>query len=255
LIGLLSSFQLNRREEPLLLAGPAGLARYVDFMKRLSQTDFGFELIIQEWGALQDLTPVLETDDFVLIAAPLRHRLSTLGYRLEEKTRLGRFDGEKADALGVPFGPERGRLLRGQDITLADGREVRSTDLVGEPRPGTVLAFCTDTTYCANSVALARDADLLIHEATFLPSDAAQARRTLHSTTEDAVRVAREAGVRQLALTHFSTRYMGDMRPVQQAAEAAWPGVIVARDFMQIHLRAGEAPQVGDSRASKSAEA
>ncbi len=255
LIGLLSSFQLNRREEPLLLAGPAGLARYVDFMKRLSQTDFGFELIIQEWGALQDLTPVLETDDFVLIAAPLRHRLYTLGYRLEEKTRLGRFDGEKADALGVPFGPERGRLLRGQDITLADGREVRSTDLVGEPRPGTVLAFCTDTTYCANSVALARDADLLIHEATFLPSDAAQARRTLHSTTEDAVRVAREAGVRQLALTHFSTRYMGDMRPVQQAAEAAWPGVIVARDFMQIHLRAGEAPQVGDSRASKSAEA
>ena len=251
LIGLLSSFQLNRREEPLLLAGPVGLARYIDFMKRLSQTDFSYELIIQEWGHLQEPTPVLETDDFILTAAPLRHRLFTLGYRLEEKSRLGRFDAEKADALGVPNGPERGRLQRGEDLTLADGRVVRSAELVGVPRAGTVLTFCTDTTYCPHSVALARGADLLIHECTFLPADASQARRTLHSTLDDAVRVAREAEVKQLALTHFSTRYMGDMWPFQQEAEAAWPGVILARDFMQIHLRAGEDPQVGDSRAPR----
>jgi len=253
LIGLLTSFQLNKREEPLLLAGPAGLARYVDFMKRLSQTDFGYELIIEEWDRLTEPTLVLETDDFTLSAAPLRHRLYTLGYRLEEKPRPGRFDAARADELGVPFGPERGRLLRGEEVTLADGRVVRPADLVGEARPGTVLTFCTDTTYCANAVALAQGADLLIHEATFIPDDEAQARRTLHSTTADAARVAREAGVKHLALTHFSTRYMGDPRPLQQAAEACWPGAILARDFLQIHLRAGEAPVLGDSRDQRPA--
>ncbi len=251
LIGLLASFQLNKREDPLLLAGPAGLARYVDFMKRLSQTDFAYELVIEEWENLTEPTPVLETDDYLLTAAPLRHRLTTLGYRLEEKPRLGRFDATRADELGVPFGPERGLLLRGEAITLADGRVVRPEDVVGEARPGTVLTFCTDTTYCAHSVALARDADLLIHEATFLPEDAAQARRTLHSTTEDAVRVAREAGAKHLALTHFSTRYMGDSRPLQEAAERAWPGAILARDFLQVHVRAGETPVLCDSRDSR----
>lgn len=253
LIGLLTSFQLNRREEPLLLAGPPGLVRYIDFMKRLSQTDFTYELTIQEWGGLQEPTPVLETEDFVLSAAPLKHRLYTLGYRLEEKARPGRFDAGKADELGVPFGPERGLLLRGEDLRLADGRVVRSGDVVGPSRAGTVLTFCTDTAYCPHAVALARDADLLIHEATFLPADVAQARRTLHSTTDEAVRVAKEAGAKHLALTHFSTRYMGDMRPLQQAAEAAWPGVILARDFMQIHLRAGEELRVGDSRDQRPA--
>jgi ribonuclease Z len=95
---------------------------------------------------------------------------------------------------------------------------------------------------------LARDVDLLIHEATFLPDDADHARRTQHSTTDDAAGVARKAAARHLALTHFSTRYMGDLRPLIQAAEAAWPAVICARDFMHLQLRVGEVPVVGDSR-------
>lgn len=255
LIGLLTSFQLNRREEPLHLGGPPGLARYIDFMKRLSQTDFSFDLRIEEWEGLKEPTPVVETDDVRIIAAPLRHRLYTLGYRVEEKPRPGRFDAELANSLGVPFGPERGMLQRGKDITLADGRLVRSAEVVGEARPGTVFTFCTDTAPCANAVALAREADLLVHEATFTPEDAHQARRTQHSTTAEAVRIATEAAARHLALTHFSTRYMGNMRPLIQGAEALWPGVICARDFTQIHLRAGERPVVGDSRHLAQAEA
>jgi len=255
LIGLLTSFQLNRREEPLHLGGPAGLARYIDFMKRLSQTDFSFELRIEEWDGLKEPTPVVETDDVVITAAPLRHRLYTLGYRVEEKPRPGRFNAELADALGVPCGPERGVLLRGGDLQLADGRMVRSADVVGEARPGTAFTFCTDTAPCVNAVKLAQGVDLLVHEATFMPGDAHQARRTQHSTTSDAARTAREAGARHLALTHFSTRYMGDLRPLIQAADAEWPGVICARDFMQLHVRAGEAPVVGDSRHLAQAEA
>jgi ribonuclease Z len=254
LIGLLTSFQLNRREEPLQLGGPPGLARYIDFMKRLSQTDFGYELRIDEWPGLREPTPVVETEDFVISAAPLRHRLYTLGYRVEERPRPGRFDAARADQLGVPFGPERSRLIRGQDLTLPDGRVVRSAEVVGPSRPGTTVALCTDTAPCPQAVALARGVDLLVHEATFHPDDAAHARRTQHSTTDDAARAAREAGARQLAITHFSTRYMGDLRPLLAAAEAAWPGVICARDFMQVHCRAGEAAALGDCRQAGAEE-
>jgi len=249
LIGLLTSFQLNRREEALSLYGPAGLSSYINFMKRLSQTDFGYELSIHELPDLLEPTRILDEPEYEVWAAPLKHRIYTLGFRVLEKELPGRFDAEKADVLGVPFGPERGRLIRGEDLRLPDGRRVRSSELVGPPRKGAAFAFCTDTAYCEASVELARDTDLLVHEATFDPSDRQNAQRTLHSTTEDAARVAREAGVRHLVLTHFSTRYMADMSPIAESIEVCFPGALLARDFMKIRiLPEGAGLNLSDSR-------
>lgn len=248
LIGLLTSFQLNRREEPLQLVGPPGLVRYISFMKELSKTDFAYRLEILELPGLTKPEVVLETSDYEVWAGPLRHRLTTIGYRIVEKDRPGRFDAEAAGRLGVPFGPERGRLLRGEDLVLADGREVRAADLVGPPRRGASVAVCTDTAACPEAVALARDVDLLVHESTFDPSERANARRTRHSTTADAVRTAKEAQVRQLILTHFSTRYLGDIRPIRDAAKALFPGAVCARDFLQVHVHPDRAMELGDSR-------
>jgi len=248
LIGLLTSFQLNRREEPLQVVGPVGLERYVAFMKELSQTDFGYELTILELPELREPTPVVETADAVIWAGPLRHRLRTYGYRIVEKDRPGRFDAEAADRLGVPFGPERGRLIRGEDLLLADGRTVRAAELVGPARRGASLAVCTDTARCPEAVELARGVDLLVHESTFDPSDRAQARRTRHSTVDDAVQTARESGARQLVLTHFSSRYLGDIRPIREAAERLRPGTVCARDFLQVRVHPDRALELADSR-------
>lgn len=248
LIGLLTSFQLNRREEPLQLVGPPGIARYIEFMKDLSQTDFAYDLGILELSDLKAPRLAVETDDYEIWAGPLRHRLTTIGYRIVEKDRPGRFDAELADRLGVPFGPERGRLIRGEDLTLADGTTVRAVDVVGPARRGASVAVCTDTAACPEAVALSEGVDLLVHESTFDPSDRANAKRTRHSTTADAVRTAKDAGARQLVLTHFSTRYLGDIRPIRDAARALFPGSVCARDFMQVRVHPDRPMELGDSR-------
>jgi ribonuclease Z len=251
LIGLLTSFQLNKREEALDLIGPVGLRSYIDFMKRLSQTDFSYDLRIREVAGLKEMQIVFECDDYVVQAAPLRHRMATMGFRIQERDRPGRFDAALADKLGVPFGPERGILQAGKDLTLTDGRIIPAKEVVGEARRGASIALCCDTAYCQSAVELARGVDLLIHESTFDPSEQRNAKRTQHSTTVDAIRVAKESKARQLALTHFSTRYMGDMEPILQAAEEGLPGTICARDFMQIDVYPDRDVEVKDSRSRR----
>ena len=249
LIGLLSSFQLNKREEALQILGPPGLRSYLKFMRELAQTDFSYEIDIVELGGITEPCQVLETADLRVSAARLKHRVYTLGYRIEEKDRPGQFDEQKARELGIPFGPERGRLIRGESIELASGKKVEPAEVVGPPRAGSILAICTDTAYCQNAVHLAQDADLLIHEATYDPGEREQARRTRHSTVLDALRVARSANVRHLALTHFSTRYLASMEPFEQALREEQAEAILARDFLQLRLHAdSEELELGDSR-------
>lgn len=248
LIGLLNSYQLNRREDPLHIIGPPGLKRYLDFMRGMSQSRFVYELTVDEVHDLKEERQVFQNKDYRIVAGPLRHRIPAIGYRIEELDRPGRFDAARAEELGVPFGRERGKLIRGEDLTLADGRVVRASELVGAPRPGLKLAICTDTTYCPSAVSLAREVDVLVHECTFRDVDADQARKTLHSTVSEAVRTARESGAKRLVVTHFSSRYMGQLRSLFQEVRAEMPDAISARDFLMLRLRAGKEPELVDSR-------
>ncbi len=171
--------------------------------------------------------------------APLAHRIETFGYAVTEREQSGRFDVEKARALGVPEGPLYGRLKRGETITLPDGRIVEGAALVGPPRPGRKLAYCTDTAYTPNAVALARDADVLIHEATYTQADAALARRSWHSTALSAARVAQEAHAGLLILTHFSTRYessVSQMNELLEEARSLFPNTLLAHDFWSYEI-------------------
>ncbi len=249
LVGLLSSFQLNKREEPLQLLGPPGLRAYLKFMRELSSTDFSYEIDIVELGGINEPRQVLETVDLRVFAAKLKHRVYTLGYRIEEKHRPGQFDEAKAEELGIPFGPERGRLIRGECVELANGRIVEPHEVVGPQRSGLTLAICTDTAYCKNAVQLAQGADLLIHEATFDPAEQEQARRTKHSTLSDALRAADESQAHHVVLTHFSTRYLASMEPFERALLEAGSKAILARDFMQLRMHHDrDELELGDSR-------
>src|SRR5206468_11112752 len=126
---------------------------------------------------------------------------------LDEDVRPGRFDVEAADALGVPSGPERGALQRGDSVTLADGRTITPDTVLGEPRPGRRIVIPGDTAPVETVRVLAEDADVLVHEATFSEEERDRAEETLHSTALQAGEIARAAGVRLLALTHISPRY------------------------------------------------
>jgi ribonuclease Z len=161
--------------------------------------------------------------------------VSSVGYALIEEDRPGRFDVATADALGVPAGPERGALQRGEPVTLADGRTIAPEQVLGDVRPGRTVVIAGDTAPCRTVLEAARGADVLVHEATFLEDERERARETAHSTAADAAEVARAAEVGLLALTHLSNRYFGP--DAAREARAVFPKTVVPRDFDIIEVR------------------
>jgi ribonuclease Z len=226
---MLKTFALRGRELPITIYGPPGLHGLFASLRRIFGTlTYPYELV--------ELAPgtVLERGDYRLLTFAVAHGVSSIGYALVEDARPGRFDVETADALGVPNGPERGALQRGEAVALADGRVVMPDQVLGEPRPGRTVAIAGDTAPSPTVVEAARGADLLVHEATFLEDERERARETAHSTAADAAELARDAGVAMLALTHLSNRYFGP--DAAREARAIFPDTVVPRDFDVIEL-------------------
>jgi len=227
--GMLKTFALRGRGEPLLLIGPDGLA---DLMRTLHPLvgRLPFHLEVQESGAGE----VLRDDGAVVRAFHTDHGVRSLGYALAEDPRPGAFDVDAARGLGVQPGPDFGVLQRGGEVVTPAGITVMPGQVMGEPRPGRVVVFSGDTRPCAGTEDAARGADLLVHEATFCDEDSARAVETRHSTAREAACLAARAGVAMLALTHVSTRVQP--REARREAEAEFPGVIVPRDFDQVEI-------------------
>ena len=227
--GMLKTFSLRGRELPLTVYGPSGLNDLFGSLSRI----FGrltFEL------QLVELRPGdgLERDGYRLETFPVEHGVSSLGYALAELPRPGRFDVQIADALGVPPGPARGALQRGEAVSLADGSVVQPDQVLGPARPGRKLVISGDSAPSRSVVAAASDADLLIHEATFCEDESERAAETRHSTAAQAAQVALAARVKMLALTHVSTRYFGP--EVLREARELFAATAVPRDFDIIDL-------------------
>lgn len=180
---------------------------------------------------------VLEDDEFEVIAFPVSHRGPNLGYLFREKARRP-FLGERAEALGVPEGPERSRLVAGESVKLSDGRIVRPDDVLGPPERRAMVAHVGDTGETADLVDAVRGADLLVIEATYVERDADLAARFGHLTAARAARLAREAGVYQLVLTHVSRRYR--TRDVLEEAQSIVPNAMVAQDLDRFRVLRGD---------------
>jgi ribonuclease Z len=235
LSGLLSTMGMDRRARPLTLVGPPGINEYLYTLARLKILFVNFPLEVQELGPVYELKTVYEAPEYTVSAHPLDHRLFALGYRLEERPRPGRFNLERARELGVPEGPMFRRLQLGEDIQLGDGRLIRSADVVGPPRAGKAVAYCTDTRPFDGTIKLARDVDLLIHEATYTEDLVQEAREYGHSTAAQAAFIARDAGARRLLITHYSTRYH-DVSPLVEEARAVFPDTILAQELVEVEV-------------------
>lgn len=232
LMGLLATCGLAGPAQEIHLYGPDGLEDYVRMSAQLSRTTLSDSLNIHtvEPGR------IYRDDDFSVTCQPLKHRITSYGYRVTESDRPGKFDVERAHALGIPPGPLFGRLKNGESVELADGRIVHGRDFNGPVIEGRSVVYCTDTTYCQSAVALSERADALIHEATFAGADEPLAVQSMHSTATMAARVASEARAGQLLLTHFSPRYTKESEITQDdllaEARAIFPRTEMARDFM-----------------------
>jgi ribonuclease Z len=227
--GMLKTYSLRGRELPLTIYGPRGLRALLTALRRIfGRLTYPLETVELEPGE------ALERDGYTLCTFAVNHGVSAVAYALVERERPGRFDVEAAAALGVPDGPERGALQRGEPVTLVDGTRVLPEQVLGPPRPGRKVVLTGDTAPVASVVEAAADADLLVHEATFLADERERARETLHSTAGEAALAAREARVRMLALTHLSTRYFG--HEVVAEARELFADTVVPRDFDVIEL-------------------
>ncbi|HEX6059370.1 MAG TPA: ribonuclease Z [Gemmatimonadaceae bacterium] len=238
-IGLLRTLSLQGRETPLRLWGPRSAGRVLRRAEQFGFDRLSFPVEVTELDSGQ----LVAREGYAIVPFGVEHGgAPALGYALVEETRRGRFNPELARELGVPEGPLWGQLHRGQTVTLPDGRVVDPATLVGPTRPGRRLVVTGDTRPCEATVEAARDADLLVHEATFAEEEQARAAETGHSTAREAAEVAARAGARRLALTHLSARYSFDPSELEREARAVFPATTLARDGMELEVPFPDAP-------------
>ncbi|MCS7055397.1 MAG: ribonuclease Z [Thermoflexales bacterium] len=235
LAGILSTLgQWETIERITIYGGRSTLDRVEDLIYRIvfrgTRPPIQLDLVEIEAGI------VLKGEDFDVVAFPVQHRgPDCFGFIFQEHSRRP-FLNDKATALGVPEGPERRDLVRGIPITLADGRVIRPEDVLGELQPGAKLVLTGDIGETTGLEKAARNAHALVTEATYMDVDIELARQNGHITAGQAARLAREADVKQLILTHISGRYRE--RDLEAEARAIFPNTVIARDFDTFKIKA-----------------
>jgi ribonuclease Z len=223
--GMLKSFALRERDQPLTVYGPPGLAEMMASM-RIVYGRLPYELSIVEL----EPAAAVACDGYRIAAVPVRHKAAvSYGYALVEDARPGHLDAKLAQELGVQPGPDFGRLQRGETVGAVTPEQV-----MGPAREGRKIVISGDTAPCDALAIAAHEADVLVHEATFAEEEADRARQTLHSTARQAAELARDADVRLLALTHVSSRYPGG--ELRDQARAVFAATEAPRDFDTIEV-------------------
>jgi ribonuclease Z len=223
--GMLKSFALRERDQPLAVYGPRGLKELMEAML-VVYGRLPYELSVVELVPAQSV----DRDGYAITAIPVRHRgEASFGYALVEEPRPGHLDARLAQELGVMPGPDFGRLQRGESVN-----GVAPAQVMGPAREGRKIVLSGDTAPCEALAIAAHQADVLVHEATFAEEEAERARQTAHSTARQAAQLASDAEARMLALTHLSNRYAG--RELREQARAIFATTEVPRDFDTIEV-------------------
>lgn len=193
---------------------------------------------------------ILEDSKFSLSTFPVSHRgPDCYGFLFTEKSHRP-FLVDKAEALGIPPGPERGRLVQGESITLANGQIVHPDEVLGDVIPGVKYVHVGDTGETNDLLAVCQDVDTLTIESTYVEADVEMARQFGHLTAAQAARLAQAANVKTLILTHLSRRYYE--RVIKQEARSIFPNTYVARDFDRFQVTRQGAIRLPRSRLSNS---
>jgi ribonuclease Z len=233
IFGLVQTLSFNGRTEPLAIYGPEWVHEFVNILKTVARFNLKFplesvELAHGSW---------VRFEGYTISAFAVSHGLPSLGYVLEEDPRPGRFNREQAIALGVPPGPLFGRLQRGETIRIGTGtecRDVQPGQVMGQGRPGRKIVYTGDTRAVHDRIRdIARDADLLIHDATYDESEAGRGAEFYHATARQAGEAASALNAGTLVLIHTSSRYTGAEAHIADA-KSAFAGPVVAPDDLDM---------------------
>ncbi|WP_297826879.1 ribonuclease Z [uncultured Methanobrevibacter sp.] len=227
--GLLQSMNFRGREKKLTIYGPKGLYDLKDSLFKLGYSKIEFPIEFIEIGS-----QTIESDeDYIIKSQHVNHNVPCLAYSVEE-LKKPRFNREKAIELGVPVGPDFGRLHNGEEVEI-DGKIIKPEQVLGPPRKGNKITYSGDTTPCSEMVDFAKDSTILIHESTYMSEDADKAVENFHSTSADAAKIAKDSNSKELILTHFSTRYTQTDGLLKEAKEI-FENTKLAKDFMKIDI-------------------
>jgi len=233
--GLITSRSNQAGDKPLEIYGPRGLEDFIRTSLKISKTHLNYPLKFIEISS--DEQTLFEDEQFIVSCKKLDHGIASYGFRVAEKDHKGELQVEKLKALGIQPGPVYGKLKQGESITLTDGRIVEGKDFVGEDKKGRIVTILGDTRYTTNAIALAEDADVLVHESTFNKHEEKLAKSYYHSTTQQAAKVAKKAGVNQLILTHISARYLNkDAIELEKEAQEVFSQTTIAKDFYWLEI-------------------
>jgi ribonuclease Z len=228
--GLLMLSSQVDRDDPLYIIGPPRIAEYIETSRRVLDMYINYEIVVKEFT---EPGIVYEGDGFHVRAFPLRHTKPCFGYAFEEEDRPGEFHPDRAEALGVPRGPLWSRLQAGERVLTPDGREVKPGEVLGEKRSGRKFSFVTDTLAFPEIAREVAGSDFFVCEGMFEKELEESAREKKHMTAEQAARIAAAAGVKKLALIHYSPRYTEfNLKQLLKEAEAVFPETVLSRDRM-----------------------
>jgi len=204
--GLLTSYAHFQRKNPIFIIGPKGIREFVETCLRLSQSYIDFEVHFREME--HEGSVLIYEDSKVKVSAfPLHHRISTYGFRFDEMTSGYNIKPEKIKELGLTTDQIKA-VKRGDNLLMADGKMILNEEMVYKKTKARSYVYCSDTAYDESIVDYISEADVLYHEATYLSDMVVQAKERMHSTVQDAAKIATLAGVGKLVLGHFSTRYL-----------------------------------------------
>jgi ribonuclease Z len=230
--GLLQTMALMDRKEPVEVYAPKGLK---DFLVCTKETlNFGLTYPVEINEILAEGV-VCDTAEYQVIAAKSNHAIASYAYAFVEKPRPGKFYPKQAVALGIPPGELWSKLQRGEEVAAADGKVVKSSDVMGPLRPGRKIVYTGDTKPFENFGKFAEGADLVIHDCTFDNSLTEKADTDGHSTPSQAASQARAANAKKLVLSHISARYPDANLLLEQAKEV-FPNTILAEDYLELEL-------------------
>lgn len=215
--------------------GPKGIKDYVLTSLRVSQSHLRYPIFFHE---IENEGVIFEDEHFKVTAGKLVHGIPSFGFRIEEADYPGELLVEKLKADRVPAGPLYGKLKNGETVTLEDGRTINGKDYIGQASPGRTVTILGDTRFTPKSIELAKDADVLVHESTFDKESQKIARDYYHSTCMDAAKVAQQAGVGQLYLTHISSRYLSkDQKQLEVDARTVFNKTKLVSDYDEFDIK------------------
>ncbi len=227
LIGLVSTYNMLKREYPLHIYGPKGIKEIITLQLKISNSWTAYPLYFHEIDSMTPTT-VFEDKKITVTTIPLQHRIYCNGYLFKETEGDRTLLMSKVLNYGIDTAYYRS-IKKGKDITLEDGTQIPNTALTADPPPTKSYAFCSDTRYDEAKIPQLHGVTALYHEATFLESHKALCQKTGHSTAIEAATIAQKAAVQNLILGHYSTRY-SNIELFKEEAATVFENTLIADD-------------------------